>query len=113
MILLCSILLGSLALSQSTTSLCDDLIKPLEQMPTDHLEGRWSMVAGSHNDQASEEASGGLRRQHCTSVSHLRHHRASGGDLIKPLEQMPTDHLEGRWSMVAGSHNDQASEESL
>ncbi|CAL8289405.1 unnamed protein product [Arctogadus glacialis] len=56
MILLCSILFGSLALSQSTTSLCDDLIKPLEKMPTDHLEGRWAMVAGSLSHQASLES---------------------------------------------------------
>ncbi|CAL8332960.1 unnamed protein product [Merluccius merluccius] len=75
MILLCTILFSSAAVSQSALLSCDDLLKPLAQMPANHLEGRWALVAGSLSHPASLEAL--KQRDSITAFFHDSNHTTS------------------------------------
>uniref|UniRef100_UPI003AAF6334 uncharacterized protein n=1 Tax=Centroberyx gerrardi TaxID=166262 RepID=UPI003AAF6334 len=56
MFALCAtVLLSFISVSHSAPLSCEDLLRPLDQLEPDHLEGRWALVAGSLNHSPSLE----------------------------------------------------------
>lgn len=49
------IVLCLMAVSHSAPLACEDLVRPLDQLESHHLEGRWALVAGSLNDTATAD----------------------------------------------------------